>query len=75
MHPHRNKINRTDSAQVRAWRRLGIFADELKAVAIVPPACCLVDQAKEPARGRNGPASLHHRPVRATRDCGLPLAR
>jgi Protein of unknown function (DUF3606) len=31
--PLRNKINLTDSAQVRAWaRRLGVSADELKAV-------------------------------------------
>jgi Protein of unknown function (DUF3606) len=30
--PLRNKINLTDSAQVRAWaRRLGVSADELKA--------------------------------------------
>ena len=31
--PLRNKINPTDSAQVRVWtRRLGVSADELKAV-------------------------------------------
>jgi hypothetical protein len=31
--PLRNKINLTDSAQVRAWaRRLGVSADGLKAV-------------------------------------------
>ena len=61
--PLRNKINLTDSAQVRAWaRRLGVSADELKAVVEkVGNSIAAVTKEIELQRGKlpglNDPAS------------------
>jgi hypothetical protein len=65
--PLRNKINLTDSVQVRAWaRRLGVSADELKAVVEkVGNSIAAVTKEIELERGklhRNRPSvNLSHR--------------